>query len=209
MSQELAFRNVTISDFMDMLSRDVPPLPAGGCAAALCGAVAASLGIMITRIIIHHSIESSDKEILQRTIDDLFVFQKTFLILMDEDQMAYENVIKAIRNLRDTDKAVVGTEKTLQDAYLTALKPPMEMIETSVKILGLFQYLVENIRETLKADMTVAIEAICACFNGSHTIAEENLKKIQEFDILKLLSKRLNDYKIQFESILLLIVDKV
>jgi methenyltetrahydrofolate cyclohydrolase len=198
----LSFKNTTISDFLDMVAEDVPPLPAGGCAAALCGAVAVSLGILITRVVIRRSTDSLDKKALQHILNDLLVFQKTYLDLMDEDQAAYEKVIEGIHNLKYSGGIIGQKEESLQEAYLISIKPPMALIETSVRMLRLFQILSAKIHEPLKADMTVAVESASACFNGSFMIAKENVKKIEISETVSALMRQLNIYRLEFESIM-------
>lgn len=188
---------------MDMLARDVPPLPAGGCAAALCGAAAASLGMMMTKILIRRSTIVSDKAMLQHILEDLLILQNTCLHLMDEDQAAYEKVIDVMRQLKLSGMTVAEKEVSLQEAYLISLKPPMDLIEASVRMLRLFQNLAANIHEPLKADMIVAVESACACFKGSFMIAGENLKKIRNPETVLSIMKQLNMYQLEFKTIMI------
>jgi formiminotetrahydrofolate cyclodeaminase len=125
-------KNETLSDFLNMLAKDVPPLPAGGCAAALCGAVAASLGIMIARIVMRRSKAAEDKKALEGVLDDLEVFQKRCLELMDEDQAAYERVMNALGKNKNSTKPDSAYDASLQESFLISLKPPMALIEISI-----------------------------------------------------------------------------
>ncbi len=194
-------KDETISDFLDMLARDVPPLPAGGCAAALIGAVAASLGVMIARIVIRRSKAVGDKKALEGMREDLEVFQKRCLDLMDEDQAAYGRVMDALGKNKNSSEPDFDKDALIQEAYLVSLKPPMALIEISIRTLRLFQLLAAKIHEPLKADMAVAVESVMACFKGSLMIAGENIKKIQDPETISSLMKQLDKYELEVDSI--------
>ncbi|MCU0598690.1 MAG: cyclodeaminase/cyclohydrolase family protein [Desulfobacterales bacterium] len=197
----MTYKDTSISDFLNMLARDVPPLPAGGCAAALCGASSSSLGIMMARIMIRRSKAAGDKKALEYILKDLLVFQKTFLNLMDEDQAAYERVMDALGKKKNSIKPDSDYDGSLNEAFIISLKPPMALIETSIRMLRLFELLAAKIHEPLKADLTVAVESACACFKGSLMIAGENLKKIRNPETVASLIKQLDQYESEVESI--------
>jgi formiminotetrahydrofolate cyclodeaminase len=121
---------------------------------------------------------------------------------MDEDNAAYEKVLETIRNLKNSAKTMAEKEELLQDAHLISLKPPMALIETSIRILRLFQRLAEKTHEALKADMSVAVESAFACFHGSLMIAKENVKKIEIPETVSSLIRQSNIYRLEFESIM-------
>lgn len=100
-----AIKNQTIEEFLnDLASKE--PAPGGGSVAALAGALSAALVAKVCRLTIgkmaYADVESEMKKILERAE----LLQKMFLILAEEDKIAFLKVVASGYSEASLEKAV-------------------------------------------------------------------------------------------------------
>jgi len=99
----MAFRDQTIDAFIHELSSKAP-VPGGGGASALVGALSASLTHMVGALTVgkpkYAAVEVEMNELLKETE----ALANRFLALMDEDAEAFEPLAQAYRLPKETDQ---------------------------------------------------------------------------------------------------------
>ncbi len=178
MAYKGSFRKERIGDFLEALAKDVPALPAGGCAVALTGALAAALGRMVARLTLRQEKDSNVRKTLLRIQERLEDLQKECVDMMDRDVKEYEGVLQAIQMLRITDHKQAKSEAALQEAWTSALGPPMALAKCGLEMLRLSHGLMKKGYPVVLADAGVAAEMAYACLWGSIWTARSNLLKI-------------------------------
>lgn len=150
----------TITSFLRDLSA-ATPTPAGGAAAALVGALAASLGTMGARIGKQPAPEQSLSDLSQK-----------FATLMQHDCEAYEAVSKARRlSLDDPDRP-----RFLATALENATEVPLKIAELACEAGHIITTIRTQLSHAVQSDLTVGIIlAIAAAEAGLHT-AKTNIK---------------------------------
>jgi glutamate formiminotransferase/glutamate formiminotransferase/formiminotetrahydrofolate cyclodeaminase len=147
----------SLADFLDTVAA-ATPLPAGGTVAALVGALAASLGIMGTRLSRQRGVEHRLSEIGRRLRE-----------LMQADGDAYEQFIRAAR-LAKTDRTRPGV---LSSALHLATEIPLEIAEQATEAGVLLHACSAGVKPRVRSDLTVGLVlAIAAADAGRHTVAE-------------------------------------
>jgi glutamate formiminotransferase / formiminotetrahydrofolate cyclodeaminase len=147
----------SLADFLDTVAA-ATPFPAGGTVAALVGALAASLGIMGTRLSRQRGVEHRLSEIGRRLRE-----------LMQADGDAYQRFIQATR-LAKTDRT---RPVVLSSALHLATEIPLEIAEQATEAGALLHACSAGVQPQVRPDLTVGLVlAIAAADAGRHTVAE-------------------------------------
>ena len=153
------------SEFSEALASKAP-VPGGGGAAALIGALAAALGSMAVNLSLGKTdlllFEADHRRILRET-DSL---RRRFLSLTEEDAAAFEPLSRAYSMPKNSpDYARVMTSATLWAAEV-----PLEMMRCCCRLIALLEELREKAGPLLLSDVGCASEAArsaltCAAMN--------------------------------------------
>jgi glutamate formiminotransferase/glutamate formiminotransferase/formiminotetrahydrofolate cyclodeaminase len=162
------------------------PIPAGGTAAALVGALAASLGIMGARLSRQQGVEHRLSEIGWRLRE-----------LMQADGDAYQRFIQATK-LAKTDRT---RPAVLSSALHLATEIPLEIAEQATEAGALLHACAAGVKKSVGSDLTVGlILAIAAADAGRHTV-EENMKIQRNQRLRSSLLDRIQQMTIRLEEL--------
>ena len=129
-----------ITDWMDELYSK-KPVPGGGGASALCGAMAASLDGMVANLTSgkkkYAEYQERIEEILVKSAD----LKEKFLRQMEEDAVAFEPLSKAYSLPKETEEQLAERDKIMQAALLAAIEPPMQMMRLGAEVTDLCEEL--------------------------------------------------------------------
>lgn len=128
----------TVKDFCDVLSSS-EPAPGGGSAAALSGALGASLTMMVGNLTFgkkaYEALEPEIREQLTQDYEAVEAIQKELMKLIDEDTKAFQNYMDAVKKPKDTEEEREARETAMEQASLHTLEVPMEVAQNCLKIL--------------------------------------------------------------------------
>ncbi len=174
-----------LADFLDTVAA-ATPIPAGGAAAALVGALAASLGIMGARLSRQQGVEHRLSELGRRLRD-----------LMQEDGAAYQRFIQATK-LAKTDRT---RPAALTSALHLATEIPLEVAEQATEAGVLLHACSAGVKPRVRSDLTVGmVLAIAAAEAGRHT-TEENMKIQHDQQLRSSLLDRIRQMTIRLEEL--------
>ena len=158
------FKNKTLQEYLDQLSRR-EPVPGGGSAAALTGAMAAGLISMVTNYSIGRRANTKAVENrLSQILTHSEHIRHRLLELTSLDSEAYLKVFAAR----------TSSKRTQQQASKEARGVPQEICKLCYKAVQLTPYLVENGNPYLLSDVAVALELLMAAFNGAKIMVRIN-----------------------------------
>jgi formiminotetrahydrofolate cyclodeaminase len=180
MLQKRAYGRKRIDEFLEILGKEVPPLPAGGCAAALTGAMCAALEQFVAQLSIKKRKNPDPHVDLNEILFRLKDLQKKCVEMMDRDVREYEQVMLALRMPKTTREEQATREDALQKAKAAALGPPMDLVECGLEMLRHSLLLIEEGYIVALADAGVAAEMAHACLWGALWIARANLQWIDD-----------------------------
>lgn len=169
-----------IHEFLEELAKEVPPLPAGGCAVALAGAISAAMETFVARLTLSRHKGPDVPERLEGIISPLESLQEECTALMERDVEAYGRIIQASKMAKRSQEEEAKRKSALEEAKIGALSPPMTLIECSLKMLRYSHMLVEEGCDVALADAAVAVEMAHATFWGALWIAKANLTGISD-----------------------------
>lgn len=149
-------KNYTLKEYLNVLSKK-EPVPGGGSAAALMGALGVSLLSMAANYSVgknkSKTVDSRIKNKVKRTQE----IRDKLLELIDLDAEAYMKVVKS-KN---------ATKKEKIKALKEAKKIPSEIASQCYKAVQLAPYLVEHGSKYLLSDIEIAVEMLLAAFNSA------------------------------------------
>jgi formiminotetrahydrofolate cyclodeaminase len=142
------------------------PTPGGGSAAALVGALAASMGEMVVNYSVGMKGLEAYEDELRPALAELTKARKLLLQLMVEDQGAFEAVSKA-RKLSPEDPQKAAK---FDAALLACIRIPEAMAATAVAVLEIADRIANFVNPHLLSDLAVCTDlamatARCAIYN--------------------------------------------
>ncbi len=149
------FQDYTLGEYCDALSQKVS-VPGGGSAAALSGALGASLLSMVVNYSLGKKTEDIDQK-LNEILEKVEILRKRFLELVDLDAEAYLEFVKA----RKADEA------TKEAARKRACEVPLEIARRCYEAIDLAPYLVLEGNKYLVSDVEVAVELLGAAYKSA------------------------------------------
>jgi len=117
--------DMTISSFLDELASG-SPAPGGGSVAALSGALGAALTSMVCRLTEHKPGYEPVQAELPRLVEHAERLRGEFTRLIDEDTLAYIQVVDALKLPKTTEEEKAQRREALQKAYIAAADVPLE-----------------------------------------------------------------------------------
>ncbi len=168
-----------LADFAARLA-SADATPGGGCAAALSGALAASLTAMVARA------TSGNEKFADRAgrMDDLVAeadrLRGELLALVDADAGAFDQVMAAFRLPKETPEQQAERSEAIQAGYRTATEPPTAVCERAVRILELAAEVAADGNPNAVSDAGVAALLASAALDGAALNVRINLGAIRD-----------------------------
>ena len=162
----MAFQDQTIQTFMQELSSKAP-IPGGGGASALVGALSASLTHMVAALTVgkpkYAAVEAEMQELLRQTES----LANRFLALMDEDAAAFEPLAQAYRLPKETEAEREAKSLRMEIALKSAVQPPLDIMEACAEALPLISLCAEEGSVVAVSDAGVAASLIRSALEGA------------------------------------------
>jgi len=158
------FNKKTLQEYLDQLSRR-EPVPGGGSAAALTGAMAVGLISMVTNYSIAR--KSNTPTVEKRLAKILASSEPIRLRLLELTSLDSEAYLK-VSAARSLDK------KAQKKAAKEAKAVPEEICKLCYKAVQLTPYLAEKGNPYLLSDVEVALELLMSAFNGARIMVRIN-----------------------------------
>jgi glutamate formiminotransferase/formiminotetrahydrofolate cyclodeaminase len=189
------------------------PAPGGGSVAALSGSLGAALASMVCNLTVgkekYADVQVEIKDILKKCE----ILRKELTVLIDKDTEAFNDVIKAFKMPKETEKQKEARIKAIQNGYKTAANVPLETAKTCEKILDLAKIIAEKGNQNSITDS--AVSAIMARSGVESAIlnVKINLGSIKDEKIVKKISSEidtlLKNADVKTEDILKLVYSKM
>ena len=162
----MAFRDQTIDAFIRELSSKAP-VPGGGGASALVGALSASLTHMVGALTVGKPKYAAVEAEMQDLLKETEALADRFLKLMDEDAEAFEPLAQAYRLPKETEEEKASKAVQMEAALKSAVQPPLEIMETCAKALPLIALCAEKGSVVAVSDAGVAASLCRAALEGA------------------------------------------
>lgn len=173
------FLEMSLDEFTRRLA-DGNPTPGGGSAAAMAGAMGASLTAMFCTLTAGKKKYAEVKEEMEGVAQFCSLRRSVLTELVDKDSAAYEMVLAANRRPKDTDEEKELRRQAVDEATLEATKVPLETASHCVAVLERIPPLAAKGNPNALSDLKVGMELLYTAFSGAKANVEINLPWLSE-----------------------------
>lgn len=168
-----------IQDFLDVLSSK-EPVPGGGGASALCGAVGNALGQMVANLTVgkkkYAEVEPEVKEHLEKMVK----LQAEFTALADDDAKVFAPLAKAYSLPSETEEQKAYKAEVMETNLLAASAVPIQIMEKSMQMLTILDRLADIGSRMAVSDVGVAVQSTRAALLGAAMNVYINTKSMKD-----------------------------
>lgn len=182
-------RELNLDEFTKELSSSAP-IPGGGGASALMGALASSLCSMVGNLTSGKKKYAEYQDDIERILEKASLLTEDMKALIEKDAIAFEPLSKAYAIPKEQE----GRDEILEEALKTAAIAPYEIVAKSKEVAMLINELVVKGSRIAISDVGVAASACSACAKGASMNVYINTKLMKNKEFAKELNdKTIND----------------
>ena len=159
-------KDLTVTNFMSTLASD-SPVPGGGSAAALSGAVAAGLIAMVASLTVGRKGYEETWTKMESLKAEMETASEEFLDLMNRDADSYADVIACFKLPKDSEEEKECRKKAIREATIHAAEVPLGIAEKAVTLFENAKYVIENGNKNAVSDGAVAAMSARTCILGA------------------------------------------
>lgn len=168
------YRKTSLQEYIDELAAR-KPVPGGGSAAALCGALGTALLEMVCNFTVGKIAYKSVEPDIKAALASLKRLRQKFVVLINEDARVYLKISRAFKR----DKKNI--DKSLKDGYYVS----EQMCEMCVNAMRVALNLSQEGNVNLTTDVGCGAELLRASFNAGIFNAEINLRGLKDKRFIK------------------------
>lgn len=161
------------------------PIPGGGSASALAGAMGAALVHMVVALTAGRPAAAGREDVLADIGTEAVAAQSDLLRLAELDAAAYDTVIRARRLPKDTDLERQSRETQVHQATREATMAPLETVRRGGDVLGLAERLAPIGNRNAVSDVGVGALLAAAAMRGAALNVRINLPYLADDDPLR------------------------
>lgn len=160
--------------------RDPRPTPGGGSAAAVGGAIGASLLAMVASMPKHRAASEEDVERLQAAASRCAELSAGLERLVDEDSAAYDGVVATYRLPRGSDAEKAERRSRVQAALVAAVEAPLDVMRQCNDAIEAAATVARFGNPNAASDVGVALELLVAGGRSARLNVEINLASLDD-----------------------------
>lgn len=143
-------------DFIDELA-SASPVPGGGGASALVGALGAALGAMVANLTSGKKKYADVQQDIERLLAKSEVLIGELSALIDKDAEVFEPLSKAYGLPQNTEEEKELKKKTMESALRTACEAPLSIMEKAIEAIELHRELEQKGSRLALSDVGVGV----------------------------------------------------
>lgn len=177
-----------LGQWIDTLASKVP-VPGGGGASALGGALGAALGQMVANLTVGKKRYEDVEEEMQQSLFALNILQMELMALADKDAEVFAPLAAAYGLPKETEEQRAEKERIMEENLLAASLVPIQMMEKTSAVLDVLELLEEKGSRMAVSDVGVAVQFARAALNGAvmnvyiNTKSMKNREKAEELNV--------------------------
>lgn len=167
-----------ISEYLEVLSSKAP-VPGGGGASALAGALGNALGQMVVNLTVGKKKYAEVEDEMQKYLTDLKTMQQEFLHLSDRDAEVFAPLAECYRLPSTTPEEKEHKDAVMEEKLLDASMVPVEIMEKSLELLEILDVLADKGSRMAVSDVGVAVQFTRTALLGAVMNVYINTKSIK------------------------------
>ncbi len=180
---------LSCADFIEVLSSK-SPVPGGGGASALIGAIGVALGNMVGSLTVgkkkYVEVEPQIEELMKKSE----VLMGRLLELIDEDAKAFEPLAQAYSMPKETPEQIADKEKVMAEALYTAAMAPLEIMTACCEAIDIVSEFAEKGSRLAVSDAGVAAAALSAALKGASLNIYINTKLMKDREVASAINEQ-------------------
>lgn len=168
-----------IQDFLDVLSSK-EPVPGGGGASALCGAVGNALGQMVANLTVGKKKYAEAEPEVKEHLEKMVKLQAEFTTLADDDAKVFAPLAKAYSLPSETEEQKAYKAEVMETNLLAASAVPLQIMEKSMQMLTILDRLADIGSRMAVSDVGVAVQSTRAALLGAAMNVYINTKSMKD-----------------------------
>lgn len=176
-----------IYEYLEVLSSKAP-VPGGGGASALAGALGAALGQMVGNLTTGKKRYADVEEEIQEYLAELAILQKDILSLADEDAAVFAPLAAAYGMPTETAAAQAEKDRVMEANLLSASVVPMQIMKKAMAVIDVLEELEQKGSRMALSDVGVAVQFARTAMTGAvmnvyiNTKSMKNREKAEELN---------------------------
>lgn len=160
------FMEKSCKEFTEVLASK-EPVPGGGGASALAGALGMALGNMVGALTVGKKKYADVEEDIKRLMEEAKSLQDELLALIQKDAESFAPLAAAYGMPKETDSEKVEKERVLEEALKTACSAPLEIMEKCCRVIDLQKEFAEKGSALAVSDAGVGVIFAKAALQGA------------------------------------------
>ena len=177
--ESVSYGEMALADLMDAFA-STDPVPGGGSAAALAGAVGASLLLMVAGMPKTKTGAPEETADLAEAAARLHPLRDQLLELVDRDSDAYKQVMAAFRLPKATDSERTARNEAIDSATRAATETPLDTMRACQQALRGAVVVATNGNRRTTSDVGVGVELLLAALRGARMNVDINLSTLDD-----------------------------
>lgn len=195
------YSHLSLAQLLDAFASN-QPVPGGGSAAALAGAIGASLLIMVAGLPKTRHGTDEERSALTAAAARLRPLRDELASLIDRDSEAYTSVINAYRLPRSTDAEQAARRDAIDEAMRTATEAPLATIRACERAMREAEVIASSGAASASSDVAVGIELLKTAARGAGMNVDTNLAAVKDAEYVKRASQEQRDLEQAIEDLL-------
>lgn len=177
----------TIKDFLAVLSSKAP-VPGGGGASALAGALGNALGQMVANLTIGKKKYAEVEEEIKGLLETMEGLQAEFIRLADRDAEVFAPLAQCYSMPSGTEEEKKKKARVMEARLLDASYVPLDIMKRAVEMLDILEMLAQKGSRLAVSDVGVGVQFIRTALLGAvmnvyiNTKAMKNREKAEEIN---------------------------
>jgi formiminotetrahydrofolate cyclodeaminase len=174
-----SYSTYALADLLDAFASN-DPVPGGGSAAALTGALGVSLLIMVAGLPKTRTGAPEEVADLSRASAKLRPLRESLAELIDRDATAYQSVVAAYRLPKLSNEEQAQRAQAIANAMLAATETPLDTMRLCQQALEGAAIVAVNGLGSASSDVAVAIELLLTAAKGAAMNVDANLPAMND-----------------------------
>ena len=188
LDKQIDFTENSCKDFIDVLASSAP-IPGGGGASALVGAIGVALGNMVGSLTVGKKCYVDVEEDIIRCKKEADEITKRLLELVAKDAEVFEPLSKAYSLPKSTPEELAKKEEVMAVVLKDACEVPLEIMKTCARGLDLMKEFAEKGSRIALSDAGVGATLLKSALQGASLNIYINTKSMKD----RVLAQQLND----------------
>jgi formiminotetrahydrofolate cyclodeaminase len=195
------YSHLTLAELLDAFASS-QPVPGGGSAAALAGAVGASLLIMVAGLPKTRHGTDEERTALTAAAARLRPLREELAALIERDSEAYTSVMNAYRLPKSSDVEQAARHSAIDEAMRAATEAPMATIRACERAMREAEVIATSGAASASSDVAVGIELLKTAARGAGLNVDTNLAAVKDAEYVKRISQEQRDLEQAVEDLL-------